>query len=134
MRATMGDYGRARVTAGNSGRVWERVNKSPIIESVSVCPVLIRIPVVMFPISWREKHARGTLGALVSCIVHTTLLICLALIYFTADEAQPPAMILQGALAGAEEVALEYADQANLEAPKGDDLSHHLHRPAPSLI
>ncbi len=73
----------------------------------------------MFPIGWREKHARGTLSALVSCIVHTVLFIGLALTYIVSQN-PPPAMVLQGALAGAEEVSVEYSDDVNLEPPADD--------------
>lgn len=83
----------------------------------------------MFPIGWREKHARGTLSALVSCILHTVLFICLALTYFAADHPAPLTMVLQGAMAGADEVALEYSDSLEVELPKGDDLS----TPSPAM-
>lgn len=82
----------------------------------------------MVPIGWREKHTHGTLSALVSFIVHTLLFIALALTYFATEEPAPVSMVLQGALAGAEEVALEYSSEQNMEAPAQADLS----APAPA--
>lgn len=82
----------------------------------------------MVPNGWREKHAHGTLSVLVSFIVHTLLFIVLALTYFAAQEPAPVTVILQGALAGAEEVSLEYSDEQLMEAPAQADLS----APAPS--
>ncbi len=55
----------------------------------------------MFSIGWREKHARGTLSALVSCILHTALFIGLACTYYAIQEPRPASTILQAALAGA---------------------------------
>lgn len=84
----------------------------------------------MFPIGWREKHARGTMSALVSCIVHTVLFIALALTYVAVQEPSPAqSIVLQGALAGAEEVSLEYSEQPKLDAPKSTDTS----APAPAV-
>ena len=82
----------------------------------------------MIPTGWREKHTHGTLSALVSFIVHTALFIVMALTYFATKEPPPVTMILQGALAGAEEVALEYSSQQNMEPPAQADLS----APAPA--
>lgn len=76
----------------------------------------------MFPIGWREKHARGTLSALVSCIVHTAFFIALALTYMVQREPPPVAMVLQGAVAGAEEVAVEFAEEVNLDPPAAADI------------
>ena len=76
----------------------------------------------MFPIGWREKHARGTLSALVSCIVHTLLFIGLALTYFAVQEPPPVLTVLQGALAGAEEVSLDFAEEVQLEPPASAEL------------
>lgn len=82
----------------------------------------------MSSISWREKHARGTMSALISCIVHTGLLIALALTYVAVQEPPPQSLILQAALAGAEEVSLDFSEQPKLDAPKSTELS----APAPA--
>ncbi len=76
----------------------------------------------MLPTSWREKHTRGTLSALVSCIVHTALFIALALTYFANQPAPPATLVIQAALAGPDdEVALDFSEQVNLDAPKLDE-------------
>lgn len=82
----------------------------------------------MFSFSWREKHARGTLSALISCILHTALFIGLALTYYAAQAPRPTSTVLQAALAGAEEVSLDFSEQLNLESPKVADLT----APAPA--
>ena len=76
----------------------------------------------MFPIGWHEVHARGALSVLVSCIVHTALLIGLALTYYVVQPA-PVTVVLQAALAGADEVSLEYSDTKDNESPALDDLA-----------
>ena len=78
--------------------------------------------VAMFPIGWHEVHARGALSVLVSCIVHTALLIGLALTYYVVQPA-PASVVLQAALSGAEEVSLEYSDTKDNESPAVDDLA-----------
>lgn len=82
----------------------------------------------MLLFNWREKHARGTLSALVSCIVHTTLFIGLALSYFAVQDQPESTLVLQAALDGPEDIALEFADDIQLEAPNLAELS----APAPA--
>lgn len=69
--------------------------------------------------AWREKHARGTLSVLVSCVVHTALFIMLAMLAI-ASRPTSQHIVLQAAIAGGEEVALEYAEVPTIEPAAGE--------------
>jgi hypothetical protein len=71
---------------------------------------------VAFPnFAWREKHARGTLSVLVSCVVHTAIFIVLAMVYVASREHGTSLVVLQAAIAGAEEVSLQFAELPSVE-------------------
>lgn len=70
--------------------------------------------------AWREKHSRSTLSVLVSCIVHTTIFIGLAL-WYVATQEPTKGVVLQAAIAGAEEVSLQFADLPDVQ-PSASEL------------
>lgn len=70
-------------------------------------------------LTWQEKHARGTLSVLVSCIVHTSLFIGLAL-WYVNSQLPVTNIVLQAAIAGGEDVSLEFAELPNVEPPAGE--------------
>ena len=69
--------------------------------------------------AWGEKHARGTLSVLVSCVVHTAIFIALALVYVASRE-QSPNIVLQAAIAGADDVSLQFTELPNIELAAGE--------------
>ena len=58
---------------------------------------------------------------LVSCVVHTALFILLALVYVASHQPRPHLVVLQAAIAGAEEVSLQFTELPSVE-PAGDEL------------
>lgn len=69
--------------------------------------------------AWREKHARGTFSLLASCIVHTVLFIVLATWYIATRE-ETVNVVLQAAIAGEDEVALEFSELPSVEPPASE--------------
>lgn len=71
--------------------------------------------------AWREKHSRGTLSVLVSCIVHTSIFIVLAL-WYVATQQTSPSVVLQAAIAGVEDVSLQFSELPDIQ-PSASELS-----------
>lgn len=69
--------------------------------------------------TWQDRHARGTLSVLVSCIVHTSLFIVLA-IWYVSSHVPMTNVVLQAAIAGGDDVSLEFAELPNVETPAGE--------------
>lgn len=70
-------------------------------------------------LAWRETHSRSTLSMLVSCVIHTSLFLVLATFYVAAQETQSN-IVLQVALAGADEVALQFSELPTIDLPTSD--------------